>query len=74
VQLYSNIGLAQVNEGRDEKNGVRVQIANPNLIVENKALEKSMDGNPKAPFEKSIKNKNLTGAGVGVVLTLANTT
>ena len=53
--LYSNIGFAQVNEGRDEENGVPVQIANLDLIVEKKAVEKRMDGNLKAPFEEILK-------------------
>jgi len=70
VRLYSNIGLAQVNEGRDEENRVRVQIANPDLIVEKKTLEKRMDGNPKTPFEEILKDYNLTGVGVGVALPL----
>ena len=68
MRLYSNIGLAQVNEDRDEENGVWMQIANPNLIVEKKTLEKRMDGNPKTPFEEILKDKNLTGAGVEVAL------
>ena len=70
MRLYSNIGLAQVNEGRNEENGVRVQIADPDLIVEKKALKKRMDGNPKTPLEEILKNNNLTGAGVGVALPL----
>jgi len=70
VRLYSNIGFAQVNEGRNKENGVWVQIADPDLIVEKKPLEKRMDGNPKAPLEEILKNNNLTGARVGVALPL----
>ena len=33
VRLYPNIGLAQMDESRNKKNGVRVQIADPDLIV-----------------------------------------
>ena len=55
VQLYPNIGLAQMNKGGDKKNCVRVQNADPDLIVKKKALEERMDRNPKAPFEKSSK-------------------
>jgi len=66
VRLYSNIGLAQINEGGDEKNRVWVQVADPNLIVKKKALEERVDRNPKAPLEKIFKNYNLTGTGVGL--------
>ena len=65
MRLYSNIGLAQMNKGGDEKNGVRVQVADPDLIVKKKALEERMDRNPKAPLEEILKNDNFTGAGSG---------
>jgi len=70
MRLYPNIGLAQMDEGRDEENGVRVQIANLNLIVKEKTLKKRMNGNPKSPFEVILKDYDLTGAGVGVTLSL----
>jgi len=70
VRLYSNIGMAQVDKGRNEENGVRVQVADPDLVVKKKALEKRMDRNPKAPLEEILKNNNLTGARVGVALPL----
>jgi len=70
VRLCSNIGLAQMDECGDKKNRVRVQIANPDLIVEKKTLEKRMDGNPKTPFKEIFEDYNLTGAGVGVALPL----
>jgi len=70
VWLYSNIGLAQMDECGDKENRVRVQIANPDLIVEKNTLEKRMDGNPKTPFKEILEDYNLTGAGVGVALPL----
>ena len=47
-----------------------MQIANPDLIVQEKPLEKRMDSNPKTPLEKIFENYNLTGTGVGVALPL----
>ena len=70
MRLYSNIGLAQMDEGRNKNNRVRVQIANPDLIVKEKTLKKRMNKNPKSPFEVILKDYNLTGAGVGVTLSL----
>ena len=69
MRLYPNIGLTQVNEGRDEENRVRVQVVEPDLVVKKKALEERMDRNPKAPLEEIFKNDNLTGTGVGVAFT-----
>jgi len=57
-----------MNEGRDKESGVRVQIADPDLIVKKKTLKERMNGNPKSPFEITLKNYDLTGAGVGVTL------
>jgi len=68
--LYPNIGLAQMDEGGDKENRVRVQNANPDLIVKDKTMEKRMNGNPKSPFEVILKYCDLTGAGVGVTLSL----
>jgi len=47
-----------------------VQIANPDLIVEKKTLEKRMDRKPKTPFKEILEDYNLTSAGVGVALPL----
>jgi len=55
VRLYSNIGLEQMNEGGDKENRVRMQIANPDLIVKEKTLEKRMNENPKSPLEKNLQ-------------------
>ena len=57
-----------MDEGRNKKNGVRVQIAEPDLIVKKKSLEKGMDRNPKAPLEKILENNDLTGTRVGITL------
>ena len=43
-----------------------MQIADPDLIVKKKALEKRVDRNTKAPLEKIFKDYDLTGMGVGV--------
>ena len=43
-----------------------MQIANPDLIVKEKTLEKRMNRNPKSPLEKIFKNYDLTSARVGV--------
>jgi len=70
VRLYSNIGLAQMDKSGNKKNLVRVKIADPDLIVQKKPLEKRMDRNPKTSLEKIFENYNLTGTGVGVALPL----
>ena len=68
MRLYPNIGLTQMDEGRNEKNRVRVQITDSDLIVKKKTLEKRMDRNSKAPLEKILKNHDLTDTRVGVAL------
>jgi hypothetical protein len=56
VWLYSNIGLAQMDEGRNKENGVRVQIADPDLVVKKETLErKGWTGIPKPLLKKSSK-------------------
>ena len=64
MRLYSNIGLAQMDKGGDKENRVRVQIANPDLIVKKKTLEKKMNRNPKSPLEKIFKNYYLTSGAL----------
>ena len=59
-----------MNEGRDKENRVRVQIANSDLIIKEKTLNKRMNGNPKSPFEVILKDYDLTGAGVGETLSI----
>ena len=70
VRLYPNIGLAQMDKSGNKKNQVRVQIADPDLIVKKKPLEKRMDRNPKTPLVKIFENHDLTGTGVGVAFPL----
>jgi hypothetical protein len=40
VRLYPDIVLAQMNKSGNKKNGVWVQVADPDLIVQKKALRK----------------------------------
>jgi hypothetical protein len=47
-----------------------VQIANPNLIVEKKALKKWMHWHPKAPLKEIFKYNDLTVSGVSVAFSL----
>jgi len=54
-----------MNEGRDEENGVRVQIANPDLIIEKKALEKGWMGITKLLLKKSSKTTISPARGSG---------
>jgi len=64
--LNSNKRLTDMNEGRHEQNGVRVQIADPDLIVKKQPLNKWVNRHPKSPLEKFRKNDNLIGAGIWV--------
>jgi hypothetical protein len=53
-----------VNEGRHEQNRVRVQIADPDLVVKKQSLKKWMKWYPKSPLEKILKYDNLTSSGI----------
>jgi hypothetical protein len=53
-----------MDERRDKKDRVGMQIANPDLIVQAKALEEWMNRNPKSPLEKIFKYNHLTGSGI----------
>jgi adenine-specific DNA methylase len=57
--------LTQMDERRDKKDRVGMQIANPDLIVQAKALEEQMNRNPKSPLEKIFEYNDLTGLGIG---------
>jgi len=57
-----------MNESGNKKNGVRVQVADPDLIVKTKALKERMNWNPKSPLKIIFKNYNLTSTRVGVTL------
>jgi len=62
--------LAEVNEGSHKKNRVRVQIANPDLIVKKQTLKKRMNRHPKTPFEEILEYYNLTGLRIRVAFSL----
>jgi hypothetical protein len=47
--------LTQMDEHRDKKDRVGMQIANPDLVVYAKALEERMNMNPKSPLEKNLQ-------------------
>jgi len=55
-----------MNDSGDKKNGVRVQDADPDLIVKKKSLKERMNWNPKSPLEIILEDYNLTNAGIGV--------
>jgi hypothetical protein len=57
--------LTQMDERRDKKDRVGMQIANPDLIIQAKALEERMNRNPKSPLEKIFKHNHLIGSGIG---------
>jgi hypothetical protein len=56
--------LTKMNESRDEKDRVGMQIANPDLVVLAKALEEQMNRNPKSSLEKVFEYNNLTRSGI----------
>jgi hypothetical protein len=58
--LEATIRLAEMDEGRDEKNRVGMQIANPNLVVQAETLKERVYWNPKTPFEEIFENHDLT--------------
>jgi len=49
-----------MNKSGNKKDGVGIQIANPNLIVEEKTLKKEMNWNPETPLKEVFENNNLT--------------
>ena len=57
-----------MNESGNKKNGVGMQIADPNLVIQKKALMKWMNRHPKPPLEKIFKNNDLTSSGIRVTL------
>jgi hypothetical protein len=62
--------LTKMDECRDEKDRVGMQITNTNLIVQAKALEERLNRNPKSPLEKVFEYNNLTGSGIGEAFSL----
>jgi len=65
VRFYANIGLAQMDKSENKKDCVRVRIANPDLVIQKKTLNKRMNRHPKTPLEEILEHNDLTGAGVG---------
>jgi hypothetical protein len=66
--LDSPIRLTKMDEHRDKKNRVGMQIANPNLVVQTQPLKKRMDWNPETPLKEVFKDNDLTRLGVGVAV------
>ena len=62
--------LTEVNEGHHKKNRVRVQIANPDLVVKKQTLKKRMNWHPKTPFEEILKYYDLSGLRIWVAFSL----
>jgi hypothetical protein len=60
--------LTQMDERRDKKDRVGMHIANPDLVVQAKALKEWMNRNPKSPLEKIFKYNDVTGSGIGDAL------
>jgi adenine-specific DNA methylase len=56
--------VTQMDERRDKKDRVGMQIANPDLVVQAKALEERMNRNPKSPLEIIFEYNDLTGSGI----------
>jgi hypothetical protein len=50
-----------------QKDRVGMHIANPDLIVQTKALKERMNRNPKSPLEKIFKYNDVTGSGSGTL-------
>jgi hypothetical protein len=42
-----------------------MQIANPDLVIQTKALEERINRNPKSPLEEIFEYNDLTGLGIG---------
>ena len=49
MELEAAIRLTEVDEGSNQKNRVRMQIANPNLIIGAKALKEKDEQEPQIP-------------------------
>ena len=56
MQKNAKISLAEMDEDRDMKDGIRAQIAKTNLIIVNQSMEERMDRNTKSTIEIILKN------------------
>jgi hypothetical protein len=52
----AKIGLAEMDEDRDVKDGIWAEIAKTNLIIVNQPMDQWMDGNNKSVIEVIFKN------------------
>jgi hypothetical protein len=53
-----------MNKSGNKKDGVGMQVANPNLIIEKQTLEKEMNWNPETPLKEVFENNNLTSSWI----------
>jgi hypothetical protein len=67
--LDSPIRLTQMDKHRHKEDRVGMQIANPNLIIQEQPLKERMDRNPKTPLEEVFEDNDLTRLRVGVAVT-----
>ena len=56
MRKNAKISLAEMDEDRDMKDGIRAQIAKTNLIIVNQSTEERMDWNTKSAIEIILKN------------------
>ena len=56
MRKNAKISLAEIDEDRDMKNGIRAQIAKTNFVIVNQSMEKWMDWNAKSVIEIIFKN------------------
>jgi hypothetical protein len=54
VWFYTHKSFAKMNEGRNMKNGIGMQIANPNLVIQKWTLEKRMNWDPETPLKEIL--------------------
>jgi len=54
-----------MNKGSNKKDVIGMQIANPNLIIQKRTLEKRMNWDPKTPLKEIFKNDDLTRSRTG---------
>ena len=62
--LEDTIRLTEMDKGRNKKDRVGMQIADPNLVIGAKALKERMDWNAETMFEVIFEDDDLTWLGV----------